>query len=74
MAVYIWVAAMGVIGLASLSSFCYSLFRDLKLKKQLSYSFFQLVPNWLLMIISIGSFALTCYFFLNIKEQLLQFG
>jgi len=74
MAIYIWVAAMGIIGFIALSLFCYSLFRDLKLKKRLSYSFVKLLPNWLLMFIAIGAFSMTVYFFFNIKEQLLQFG
>jgi len=73
-AVYIWTAAMGVIGLAAFSSFCYSLLKDVKLKKKLSHSIWSLIPNWLLLFISIGSFSMMVYFFFNIKEQLIQFG
>ena len=74
MAVYIWTAAMGVIGLAALCSFCYSIFRDMKLRKKINRPFWTMLVNWCLMLISIGAFSMMVYFFFNIKEQLIQFG
>lgn len=74
MNVYIWIAAMGIIGMLALILFIYFLIKDLKLKGALSYSFWKMVPNWLLMFFSIGSFSMMVYFFLNVKDQLVQFG
>lgn len=74
MFVYIWVAVMGLIGIAALSSFVFSLVKDIKLKKKQSLSGWFLLPNWILFFISIGSFSMMTYFFFNIKDQLLQYG
>lgn len=74
MAIYLWVAAMGIIGLIAFSFFLYSLLRDLKLKKKLHYTVWKLMPNGVLLLISLGAFSMMVYFFFNIKEQLIQFG
>jgi len=74
MGIYLWVAAMGMIGLIAFSFFLYSLLRDLKLKKKLHYTVWKLMPNGVLLLISLGAFSMMVYFFFNIKEQLIQFG
>lgn len=74
MAIYLWVAAMGIIALIAFCFFIYSFLRDLKLKKKLNYSVWKLIPNWLLLLIAISAFLMMVYFFFNIKEQLIQFG
>lgn len=74
MAVYFWVAAMGVIGLIAFSFFIYSLLRDIKLRKKLHYTVWRLIPNGVLFVLSIGAFSMMIYFFLNVKEQLIQFS
>lgn len=74
MGIYLWVAAMGIIGLIAFSFFLYSLLRDLKLKKKLHYTVWKLMPNGVLLLISLGAFSMMVYFFFNIKEQLIQFG
>ena len=72
--VYIWIAGMGVIGLVSLLLFFYFFMQSLKLKRKLGYSNRVLILNWLMLLIPIGSFSMMIYFFMNVKDQLLQFG
>ena len=72
--VYIWIAAMGVIGLISLLLFFYFLMQSLKLKKKLNYSNKVLILNWVMLLIPVGSFSMMIYFFMSVKDQLLQLG
>ncbi|MHC5228522.1 hypothetical protein ACYSNW_09620 [Enterococcus sp. LJL99] len=72
--VYIWIAGMGVIGLVSLLLFFYFFMQSLKLKRKLKYSNRVLILNWLMLLIPISSFSMMIYFFMNVKDQLIQFG
>ncbi|WP_429948518.1 hypothetical protein IGJ55_003005 [Enterococcus sp. AZ170] len=74
MSIYVWIAASGVIGLIALLVFVGTFLKDRKSKKKLGYSFNVLLLNYLLLLVSIGSFSLMVYLFVSVKNQLMQLG
>lgn len=74
MSVYVWIAGTGILGLIGLILFLSTVFNDQKVRKKLGYSIWSLLPNWLFFILAGVAMSMMVYFFLNVKEQLIQFG
>lgn len=74
MAVYFWIGAMGMIGLMAMILFFIYFLRDIKTCKKFKFSKVKMIPNWILLLVSLGSFTSMVYCFIYIKEQLLQFS
>lgn len=74
MMIYIWLAAMGVIGFISGALFLYFFFRDKKLTRRYKISASHLTLNGALLLVSFSSFGLMIYFIISVKDQLISFG
>lgn len=67
---YLWVFILAGISLVALGLFLYSLSKDIRLGKKLKKKKTVFIPNFLLLIISLGGVSLIFMLFLELKRQL----